>query len=504
MIAKLRSLWPGAVAAAVPLAALWAASGIVPQIPFPPYALGDRIVRLIPGAVATTAIDQLQHNALRLLAGGTVTVFVIGGSLLPVLLRRGKQLYSYLAGALFGLASLVATLVDPVPQNRPAAFASAVFAAGAYAAVLAGLETYRRRPRAVASSDTGPVTRRTFLVAGASATGTSITAGALARIYGWNLAPASVSLKGGARPDRVSSRARFPSVSGLSPEITSVADHYVVDIDISDPVVDAGSWKLSIDGLVEDPLALTFSGLQSEFRLVDQHSVLTCISNKVGGPLVGSSRWTGVRLREVLERAGLRDSAQEVIFRCADGYSVGIPLELANEPSALLALAQNGQPLARAHGFPCRVRVPALYGMMNPKWLESIEVTASRYEGYWQQQGWTDMGFVRTESRIDTPRRASAGLPTWIAGVAWAGTRRVSKVEVSVDGGRSWAPALLHEPLSPLAWTQWAYRWTPPRVGRYPVRCRATDGRGVRQDQTRRPPHPSGASGYHEIEVEVA
>jgi DMSO/TMAO reductase YedYZ molybdopterin-dependent catalytic subunit len=282
-----------------------------------------------------------------------------------------------------------------------------------------------------------------------------------------------------------------------------VADHYVVDIDISDPVVDAGDWRLSVGGLVEQRLKLSFDELQRRFELTNEYSVLTCISNKVGGPLVGNSRWTGVRLRDVLAKAGVGSGAVGVAFRCADGYSVAIPLERARHPSVLLAIAQNGEPLTREHGFPCRVRVPALYGMMNAKWLESIEVVDHHFEGYWQQQGWSDVGIVRTESRIDTPSEARQGRTTWIAGVAWAGERGISAVDVSLDGGRTWRRAKLHKPISPLAWTQWAHPWTPSRPGRYSIACRATDGAGQRQDMTTRPPHPSGASGFHEVEIKV-
>jgi hypothetical protein len=141
--------------------------------------------------------------------------------------------------------------------------------------------------------------------------------------------------------------------------------------------------------------------------------------------------------------------------------------------------------------------------MMNAKWLESIEVVDHRFEGYWQKQGWSDVGIVRTESRIDTPSNTRHGLATWIAGVAWAGDRGVSAVEVSLDGGRTWDRAKLHQPISPLSWTQWAYRWTPSRPGPYTIACRATDGKGMRQDAVKRPPHPSGASGYHEVRIEV-
>jgi hypothetical protein len=142
--------------------------------------------------------------------------------------------------------------------------------------------------------------------------------------------------------------------------------------------------------------------------------------------------------------------------------------------------------------------------MLNPKWVQSIELVDHPYLGYWAQQGWSSSAVVRTESRVDTPSHAQVGKPTWIAGVAWAGIRGVTRVEVSTDGGSAWERALLHKPLSPWAWSQWAYRWTPTRRGNCAVVCRATDGDDAVQDATRRPAHPSGASGYHRVEVQVA
>lgn len=308
----------------------------------------------------------------------------------------------------------------------------------------------------------------------------------------------------GPRPTRLIARsASLPQDPGISPEITSVSDHYVVDIDLIDPLVEAPGWTLSVHGLVDRSLTLTFPELQRRFRLVEQYSVLTCISNPVGGPLVGNSKWTGVPVGEVLAEAGHQGGSVDVVFRCADGYSDSIPVTAALDPSVILAIAQNGRPLSQEHGFPCRVRAPAVYGMKNAKWVEEIEVVGFDYKGYWERRGWSDVAVVRTESRIDTAGRPTAGQATWIGGVAWAGTRGISRVEVSVDDGRTWAQAMVHPPLSPLAWPQWAYRWTPGRPGIYRVMCRAVDGEGRVQDRTERPPHPSGASGYHEIVLDV-
>jgi DMSO/TMAO reductase YedYZ molybdopterin-dependent catalytic subunit len=298
----------------------------------------------------------------------------------------------------------------------------------------------------------------------------------------------------------------WPDIPGLTPEITSAADHYVVDINIIQPSVEADDWKLRVFGDIEDPMELTFSKLQHTFEVVQEFSVLACVSNEVGGTLVGHSAWGGVRLADILDRVRVKSEAVDVIFRAADGYSDSIPLHVARNPSTLIAVSQNGRPLTQEHGFPCRVRVPSIYGMKNVKWLESIEVVPVDYDGYWQDRGWSDEAVVKTQSRIDVAGddfQAVVGEPAWIAGVAWAGERGVSRVEVSVDGGRSWAAARLKDPISELSWRLWAYRWTPDRTGDYVVMCRAADGTGAVQTAAEADPHPDGASGYDSATVQV-
>ncbi|MGH2727659.1 MAG: molybdopterin-dependent oxidoreductase, partial [Actinomycetota bacterium] len=222
-------------------------------------------------------------------------------------------------------------------------------------------------------------------------------------------------------------------------------------------------------------------------------------------PLVGNSLWMGVPLRDVLDEAGVGAGAVDVVFRCADGYSSSLPLDAAKDPNVLLAVAQNRHPLEWEHGFPCRLRAPAFYGVKNPKWITGIEVVGRDHVDYWTARGWSDVAAVRTQSRIDGVGRDSrVGRPIWITGVAWAGTRGVSKVEVSIHGGERWGEAVLNPPLSKLSWVQWAFRWTPERAGDIELLCRATDGGGALQDPNSRPPHPSGASGYHEVVTRVS
>jgi DMSO/TMAO reductase YedYZ molybdopterin-dependent catalytic subunit len=305
---------------------------------------------------------------------------------------------------------------------------------------------------------------------------------------------------------RIPEREPFPDVDGLTSELTSVADHYVVDINLVRPALDVDDWTLTVTGSVDGDLELTFSELQRRFELVEEYATLTCVSNEVGGDLIGHSLWGGVRLLDVLDAAGADPDAVDIVFRAADGYSDSIPAALGRDPSVLLAIAQNRRPLTQDHGFPCRLRVPPIYGMKNVKWIESIEVVGSDYRGYWQQRGWSDAAEVRTQSRIDVVGdgfSAARSRPTWIAGVAWAGARGVSTVEVSTDGGETWSPAGLRAPVGPLSWRQWAYEWTPDASGTVSVVCRAADGDGRIQTEAVAPPHPAGATGYHSVTVEV-
>src|ERR671922_973299 len=484
----------GLLAAVAGLALDWAIGAAHPSLPFAPLALADRIVRLAPGALETFAIERLQHAALPLLGAGMTVCFLALGSALGFAFASSRVRAAACAGLGFGAALAGAELAAPLTPAIAAALASSSAAGALYAAVLLRL---RRGPW---RAGVDPGRRRVLLRLGAGTATLLLGGTALGRL----VASSTRAPVKGLRQPAVPPRRPFPRIDGLSPEVTPVASHYVVDIDLNDPSLDTGDWRLTVEGLVERKLRLDFEQLQRRFPLVGEYSVLTCISNRVGGPLVGNSLWHGVRLRELLAAAGRRSRAREVVFECADGYSAAIPVEHAMQPSVLVAIAQNGRSLTREHGFPCRLRAPAFYGIKNPKWIERILLTDERVEGYWQQQGWTDSAVVRTESRIDSPSAASAGEPTWIAGVAWAGLRGIDAVELSTDGGRTWHSAQLQRPLAPNAWARWAYRWTPPRPGRYQLACRAVDGQGRLQDSTRRPPHPSGASGYHERSLEVA
>jgi Oxidoreductase molybdopterin binding domain len=258
--------------------------------------------------------------------------------------------------------------------------------------------------------------------------------------------------------------------------------------------------------MVERPLELSYDDLLA-LPLVESDVTIACVSNEVGGGLVGNARWTGVRLADVLERAGVRPEATQIVGRSVDGFTAGFPTGVALDGrDALVAVGMNGQTLPIEHGFPARLIVPGLYGYVSAtKWLSAIELTTwEAFDGYWVPRGWSKEGPVKTQSRIDVPRAdrpVSAG-PTVVAGVAWAPTRGVERIEVSVDDG-PWLETELAEALANTSWRQWRLPWDAPS-GSHTLRVRATDGTGRTQTEQPLPPAPDGASGWHTVTVRVA
>lgn len=293
----------------------------------------------------------------------------------------------------------------------------------------------------------------------------------------------------------------------LSPEITTNDQFYIVSKNLfSDPTVDAGPWRLTINGAVNSPMTLTYQDVLSQ-PMQRQYESLECISNDVGGPYMSNALWEGVRLRDLLNQAGVQPGAKKVVFYAVDDYSDSITLEKAMEPTTLIAVRMNGATLPQGHGFPARMLVPGIYGMKHCKWLTRIEVTDENYQGYWQQRGWDDAAPVRLNSRIDTPltgATVSVGKLTYIAGVAFSGNKGISEVDVSLDAGQTWQRATLERPYSNLTWVRWELPWQPTTKGNYTVIVRAVDLEGNVQDPTEAPPAPIGSSGYHTIGVSVA
>ncbi len=295
------------------------------------------------------------------------------------------------------------------------------------------------------------------------------------------------------------------TVNGISPIVTPNSDFYRIDTAIVVPSVDVNSWELSISGMVDRPYTMTFAEL-IDMGLVETPVTLSCVSNRVGGNLVDNAVWRGVPLSDVLNRAGVQRGATQIVGRSVDNWNSGFPTEYAFDGRvALVAVAMNGEPLPREHGFPVRLVIAGLYGYVSAtKWLEEIRLTTwEGFDSYWVPRGWAKRGPIKTQSRIDVPRnsaRVRAGRVA-IAGVAWAPTKSVEGVQVQVGNG-PWVNADLSNNMSVNSWRQWVYAWDA-RPGSYQIRCRATDGTGYTQTSEIRPPAPDGATGWHTIDVTV-
>ena len=296
-------------------------------------------------------------------------------------------------------------------------------------------------------------------------------------------------------------------VEGISPVVTPNKNFYRIDTAFSIPRVDVESWELRITGMVETPYTLTYGELL-DLATEEEYVTLCCVSNDVGGDLIGNAKWQGIPLADVLNRAGIADEATQIVGRSVDGFSVGFPREVAFDGRpVLVAVGMNGEPLPFKHGFPARLVVSGLYGYVSAtKWLQEIELTTwEDFDGYWIPRGWSKEGPIKTQSRIDVPKPfrldIAPGLQP-IAGVAWAQNRGISKVEVQVDGG-DWQEARLSSPISTHTWVQWVSEWdfTP---GNHYVRVRATDSDGELQALGPKPSAPNGAEGWHQVNFRVA
>lgn len=336
------------------------------------------------------------------------------------------------------------------------------------------------------------LTRRRLL---AQAAAGALTAAAGSVVVRW--------MAGAARTGIAFAQDLFARIKGLPPEITPNEQFYVVSKNPPgfDPRVDAARWSLDVGGKVAKPVRLTLEEIRA-MPAVDQLQTLECISNEVGGDLISNARWKGIRLRDVLARAGgAAPTAVKVAFRCADGYSESIPIGDAVTPTTLLAYEMNGEALSPSHGFPLRLLIPGLYGMKNPKWITRIEVVDYDFQGYWQASGWTDEAVVKTMSKIEVVNKTGGEVE--FGGVAYAGDRGIKEVEYSTDDGKTWQKAAIKPALGKFTWVLWAAVWKPAKAGAYTVRVRAKDGNGVLQTSKQTPTLPDGASGYHTLRVSV-
>ena len=292
-------------------------------------------------------------------------------------------------------------------------------------------------------------------------------------------------------------------IPGLAPVVTPTAAFYRIDTALVVPQVDPADWSLRVHGMVDREITLTWDDLVAS-ALHEADVTLACVSNTVGGDLIGNARWLGLPVREVLARAGVHADADMVLSTSIDGFTASTPLEaLTDDRDSLLAIGMNGEPLPVEHGFPVRLVVPGLYGYVSAtKWVTELEVTRfDRATAYWTTRGWSERGPIKLQSRIDVPRGSVDAGETVIAGMAWQQHEGVDAVEVRIDGGE-WRRATLATAISDDTWVQWHLEWKA-ESGSHEIECRAIGADGVTQTDAVAPPAPDGATGWHRITVAV-
>jgi len=477
----------------------------------PVLAVGSTVIDHTPTSLKDWAIAHFGTHDKTILVGSVLVVVLLVSTVVGPLARRRRM---YGAAALAALALVAAGCA----LHRPEASASAVvpsLVAGAVAigALLAVAGPPARWPphRAGVTADgratTLPASRRTVLVLGAIAA-VAVAVGETGRWVITRRARAEdVALPAPTDPALPFPAGIDRTVPGITPFRTSADRFYRVDTRLDVPVVDSGSWSLRIDGDVAHPFEVGYEQLLA-MSMIERDITLTCVSNSVGGPYVGGARWLGVRLTDLLGRAGIGHTADQILSTDVDGMTISTPLALATDGrDAMVAVGMNGAPLPREHGFPARLVIPGLYGFISAtKWVTRLTLTTyARDRSYWTKRGWATNAPIKISSRIDTPRplaTVKAGEQV-MGGVAWAQQNGgVARVEVSVDGG-PWTAAHLGPSAGNDYWRQWYAPWkaTP---GTHQLACRVIDGAGQAQTPVRAEPFPSGASGVQSISVSVS
>ncbi len=292
-------------------------------------------------------------------------------------------------------------------------------------------------------------------------------------------------------------------------EITPNKEFYLTTFSTAVPEIDADKHKLRIEGLVAKPSAFSMKDLEAA-KDKKEFVTLQCIGNPVGGDAIGNAFWEGVTLKKILDLAQPSSGIMKAALFAEDGYSDSIPYDLARTEDVFLAWRMNGEPLPKDHGHPLRLIVPGIYGMKNVKWISKIELVNHNFKGYWERQGWSDEAVMPVKSQILMPMGGKV-VPLgkyMIGGVAFGGRFGISKVQVSVDRGKTWSDAHMKTPLSRWSWSLWEYDWTPQGKGEYTIAVRAYDRSGKVQESASllgriTGSYPAGAKGIHRIDVRV-
>ncbi|NQW92179.1 molybdopterin-dependent oxidoreductase [Curtobacterium sp. VKM Ac-2861] len=480
----------------------------------PLVAVGSAVIDLAP-AGAKNLMVALFGTGDKVALFALMTVIVAAISAGAGVLERARPPFGALVFAVGGVLALIAVST----RSGSGTFDGAPTVFGVAAAVITLRLLLRRLRRweaaaAVPSASPRPASteRRAFLVWGVATAAVAVVVGTASRVGSSAMqavaaARRAVRLPAAATPAPAVPGGASLDVDGITPYVTPNADFYRIDTALRVPSIDPADWSLRIHGAVENEVTLTWDELLA-LPLEEHMATLSCVSNEVGGDLIGNALWLGYPIRELLARAKPTGDADMVLSRSIDGFTAGTPLDVLQDEGtdALLAIGMNGEPLPTEHGFPARMVVPGLFGYVSAtKWVTEMEVTRfADAQGYWTPRGWSERGPVKLESRIDTPRNGTTvtvGEQVAIAGVAWQPHTGVKAVQVRVGSG-AWQQAELAESVSADTWRQWVLRWTPT-AGSHRIEVRAVSADGEVQTSVERPPAPNGASGWASVTVDA-
>ncbi|MGI8815630.1 MAG: molybdopterin-dependent oxidoreductase [Pseudonocardia sp.] len=518
-----RAAVPKFVAALIEVVSILAAlgfshlvAGLLAPGSSPFQAVADAVVRLSPPAL-TEFGKSLDFPAIGLPRGVADKALLLVGVALVILVvavlagiaARRRRLPGVLVIGVLGVVGLAAVVVSPVftPIGVVAPVVALVVGLGAFSGL------YRLATRSAAAVDGGGVSRRGVLLSTAAVGVGAVGAGLGGFLLG-GATGSRESLVGRLRPalpaPPVPAGADFASV-GTPAFITANRDFYRIDVALRIPEQAASDWSMRIHGMVDRELRLTYADLLAR-PLLEKTITITCVSNEVNGDLISTSNFIGVSLRDLLLEAGVRQGAEQIFSTSIDGWTAGTPTDVVMAPDseALLAIGMNGQPLPPEHGFPVRMVVPGLYGFVSAtKWLADLELTTfAAKQSYWLRRGWAERAPIKTECRIDKPGGFETLTPgpngkVTLAGIAWAQTRGIEKVELRLDDTGPWLPVQLGTQVNLQTWRMWRYD-TKLAPGSHFVQCRATDATGAVQTMERAKPIPDGASGWPGISFSVA
>jgi DMSO/TMAO reductase YedYZ molybdopterin-dependent catalytic subunit len=534
----------------LPVAAILYLANQVADLPFVPFDFFDWLARILPGNLITLTIDAIVGLISVFNLGNTgqtakiieqviaISIFIAGGvafGLLIAWFAQATRQSSIKSGVIVGLIFFIFTIIfELLLGNLTQPALDIIWLAAVSVSWGVVVSSLLSKPQTgdidQSTTDVAQKDRRVLLIRlAAGSTAVVLGSMGLSRLFGYQeqdiganvpipqptLTPPPTSgaadqIKPTLQPSPLPSQTEMATTRdnvspapGTRSELTSNEAFYRIDINTRSPVINNVEWQLIVNGLFETPINLTLDELMT-FPTLTQAITLSCISNRVGGDLIGTSNWTGLRLRDLLAKLGLKAEARSLVVEGTDGFFETVVMEDMLDPRTLLVYGMNGETLPVDHGFPLRIYIPNRYGMKQPKWISSITAVADEPEGYWVQRGWSKEAIPQIVSVIDSvaiEQPTESGLVP-MGGIAWAGERGISKVEVQVDD-EPWKEATLRiPPLSPLTWVQWRYDWNPI-PGKHQIQVRAVDGLGGHQIEAESGVRPNGATGYHSYSINV-